>query len=104
MYMVIRRYQVGRGTVDDVVRDVQQNFLPIVSNIQGFVSYEVMAENDRAFCTISVFESENSAAESTRRAGDYVRENLSDRNLERREVIQGAVALHREAMLAGSGH
>ncbi|HEU4700806.1 MAG TPA: antibiotic biosynthesis monooxygenase [Gemmatimonadales bacterium] len=103
MYMVIRRYGAKRGTIDELARDVQQNFLPIASNIQGFVSYEFMSEGDDAFCTVSVFESREGAAESTRRAADYVRERFASRGVERRDVIEGELVLHREAMFAGSG-
>jgi hypothetical protein len=101
MYMVIRRWTVQGASPAEFVQDVRDNFLPVVSAIEGFVSYEVLKEGEHSFSTISVFESQTGAAESTRRASEAVRQRTGESRLVRREVLQGEVVLHREASFAG---
>ena len=102
MYAVIRRYTVTRGSMNELVREVEQGFLPLVSQIPDFISYELLVEGDDAFSTISVFGSEAGTRESTRQAGEFVRDQLRGFEMERRDTVEGAVRVHREAALAGA--
>ncbi len=52
-------------------------FVPIVSGVPGFVAYYVVSEGDGAVISINIFEDKAGADESTRRAADWVRENLA---------------------------
>jgi heme-degrading monooxygenase HmoA len=99
MYMVIRRWTVQGMTPEEFIRDLREKFLPAVSAIEGFISYEVLQEGEHSFSTVSVFNSRDGAAESTRRASECVQQHAGggESRLVRREVLQGAVVLHREA-------
>jgi heme-degrading monooxygenase HmoA len=100
MYMVIRRWTVQGVSPAEFVADVRELFLPAVSALDGFVSYEVLQEGEHSFSTISVFTSRAGAAESTRQASEFVRQRAGETRLVRREVLQGEVVLHHEASFA----
>jgi hypothetical protein len=102
MYAVLRRYTLASGSMGQLVREIQEHFLFRLSQIAGFVSYEVVVEGDQALTTISVFDSDSGAHESTRAAADFVRE-LGDRfTLDRRDTIEGAVLVHQEATIGAA--
>ena len=39
MYAAIRQYQTEPGSIDEVVRRVNEDFVPLISDMQGFVAY-----------------------------------------------------------------
>jgi heme-degrading monooxygenase HmoA len=102
MYTVLRRYTLTRGSTKELARDVQAQFLPRINRLEGFISYELVAESDKALTSISVFETEAGARESTRVAEGYVREIADRFVLERREVFDGELLVHQEATI-GAG-
>jgi len=80
MFAAIRYYRAEPGSVDEVARRVQEGFVPLIRETAGFVSYFVLAPADRedAIVSVSVFEDEESAEESNRKAEDWVGQNLSE--------------------------
>ncbi len=42
MYASIRRYVVHPGSIDEIARQVNKGFLPIIRDIPGFVVYYVV--------------------------------------------------------------
>lgn len=101
MFAAIRRYTMQRGSIEELGRDIEANFLPTVTQIPGFISYQLIDEGPGAMATISVFEDESGVRASTERATAYVREHFADAEITRIDVIEGAVVLHREAAAAG---
>jgi heme-degrading monooxygenase HmoA len=77
MYTVIRRYQ---GVVDttEVARRALEEFAPQLRDQPGFQGYSVVNSGDGVLATITVFESEEAAEESTSAAATWVQENLSN--------------------------
>jgi len=66
MYAVIRRIKVQPGSTDEVVQRAESGLVPIISSVPGFVEYVgVQVEEDVAL-TISLFETQEQAEESTR--------------------------------------
>ena len=55
---------------------MNEGFVPIISQIQGFVAYYWVDAGDGVMISTSVFQDQASAEESNRRAADYVRQNL----------------------------
>jgi hypothetical protein len=94
MYATIRRYKIRSEQVGEVTRKITEDFLPLISAVPGFVSYDVVVEGDRMW-TVSVFETEDGATESTRRAKDYVRQNLASVLPTPPETAQGEVTVHK---------
>jgi hypothetical protein len=71
MYVTLRRYE---GVTDprEVARHVNEGFLPIISEVSGFVDYYFADAGDGVMFSVSIFEDQAGAEESTRRAADYI--------------------------------
>jgi hypothetical protein len=77
MYAAIRRYHTDPDTLDEVVRQVNDGFVPLISEMSGFVAYFALNAGQGEFGTVSVFEDQDSAEESNRVAEEWVQQNLS---------------------------
>ena len=97
MYAAIRRYQVDPGSVDEVTRGINEDFLPIIKEVSGFQAYYVVDGGDGRLATVSVFEDQAGAEESTRKAGDYIRRNMASLLPDPPEVLQGEVVAQEAA-------
>ena len=73
MYVSVRRYQVDPKNTAEVIRKVQEGFVPIVSQAPGFVAYYAIDQGDGTIASINVFEDEAGGQESDRRAADWVK-------------------------------
>jgi quinol monooxygenase YgiN len=80
MFVAIRYYQTAPDSIGEVVNRVKEDFVPIIRDTQGFVSYFILTPSDREgeLVSVSVFESREGAEESNQRAQDWVRQNLSE--------------------------
>src|SRR5918911_3627963 len=97
MFATIRRYTVQGAQMEEMARDIRENFLPRITQVPGFVSYDVLDAGDR-LVTVSVFETREGAEESTRRAAEYVKQNPTfQRGLSKPEITQGEVRVHEAA-------
>ena len=74
MYATIRNYASNAGLADALVEN-ESEVRSIVSGIEGFKAYYLIKTADGA-ASISVFDDEAGATESTRAAGQWVGENL----------------------------
>jgi heme-degrading monooxygenase HmoA len=75
MYTVIRRYQ-GVVNADEVVRRAVEEFGPQLRDQPGFQGYWAVNSGGGVLATITVFESEESAAASTAAAATWVQANM----------------------------
>ena len=75
MHTVIRRYQ-GVVNADEVARRAVEEFAPQLRDQPGFQGYWVIDAGGGVLATITVFESEELAAESTAAAATWVQENM----------------------------
>ncbi|WP_037822237.1 hypothetical protein, partial [Streptomyces sp. NRRL S-146] len=76
MYAVIRRYE-GVTEPAEAGRRVNEAFLPLVRQVQGFVAYYWVDAGDGVMVSTSVFQDRTGAEESTHRAKDFVRDRLA---------------------------
>ncbi|MEU9572512.1 hypothetical protein AB0D62_22130 [Streptomyces massasporeus] len=76
MYAVFRRYE-GVTEPAEAGRRVNEEFLPLVRQVQGFVAYYWVDAGDGVMVSTSVFQDRSGAEESTRRAKDFVRDRLA---------------------------
>ena len=97
MYASVRRYKTDPGSADELVRRVDEGFVPIVTKEPGFVAYHVLDAGDGALVSISVFEDQAGAEESDRMAADWVGENLTSLLPNAPEITAGEVRVHRVA-------
>ncbi|MFF9120717.1 hypothetical protein ACF09Y_35050 [Streptomyces massasporeus] len=76
MYAVIRRYE-GVTEPAEAGRRVNEEFLPLLRQVQGFVAYYWVDAGDGVMVSTSVFQDRSGAEESTSRAKDFVRDRLA---------------------------
>jgi hypothetical protein len=76
MYAAIRTYE----TIDagEVTRRANRGFVPILCGTPGFISYDIVDGGDGKLASISVFEERAGAEQSTRRAAEWVADNLAE--------------------------
>jgi quinol monooxygenase YgiN len=94
VYVAIRRYEVDPGSVEEVLRQINEGFIPIIKDVAGFLSYYALDAGDGVLATISVFEDRAGAEESIRMAADFVEQNLASLLPNPPEIIAGEVSVH----------
>jgi hypothetical protein len=91
MHTVIRRYQ-GVTDTAEVARRAIEEFAPQLREAPGFQAYWVVDAGDGVLATISVFESEEAAEESTAAAATWVQENMPNQVPNPPQVTKGDAA------------
>jgi len=86
MYVALRRYKIKEGSMGEIAGRAQQGFVPLVSQIPGFVAYYGVDAGNDVVVTISLCQDQAAEEESTRRAADWGKQNVA-------EFVQGAVEL-----------
>jgi hypothetical protein len=76
MYVAVRRYE-GVSDPQKVGKVAQEGFIPIISEMPGFVAYYLVDAGDGVIVTTSVFEHKDAEEQSNFRAGEFVQENLA---------------------------
>lgn len=97
MYVSVRRYEMDAETVDELMRRVEEGFVPIISNAPGFIAYYALDAGEGVVASISIFTDQAGAEESTRLAADYVRANLAALLQFMPEITAGEVKVHKAA-------
>ncbi|HEU5363611.1 MAG TPA: hypothetical protein VFU56_09735 [Gaiellaceae bacterium] len=91
MYAVIRAY-TGNSELADALVEHQEEVRQLIGGISGFKAYYVL-RLDEGTSTVSVFENQEGAEESSRAAAGWLRENLAELNVQAPYVTAGEVAL-----------
>ena len=76
MYAVVRRYDGVRDPAE-AGRRVKEGFVPILHEVPGFVAYYWVNAGGGVMYSTSVFQDQAGEEESTKRAEEYVRDNLA---------------------------
>jgi hypothetical protein len=76
MYVAVRRYE-GVSDPQKVAQLVEEGFLPIISEMPGFVAYYFVDAGDGVMVSTSVFEHKEAEEQSNWQAGDFVAEHLA---------------------------
>jgi quinol monooxygenase YgiN len=95
MFVSIRTYRVGSGSMDEVMHRVDRDLADAFAREPGFVSYEVARTGDRTVASITTFRERGQAEASNELAADWVAEELADFEVERMGVINGEVMVSR---------
>ncbi|MFJ3621629.1 hypothetical protein ACIPSH_26260 [Streptomyces iakyrus] len=93
MHAVMRRYE---GVTDpaEAGRRVNEEFLPLLRQVQGFVAYYFVDAGGGVMVSTSVFQDRTGAEESTERARDYVRDRLAELLPNPPQVTEGEAVAH----------
>ena len=76
MYAVVRRYEGVRDS-KKVGQVAEEGFVPLISEMPGFVAYYLVDAGDGVIVSTSVFEHKDAEEQSTFRAGELVQEHLA---------------------------
>jgi len=74
MYATIRRYK-NAGALADTMSSKSDEVKKLITGVPGFVNYCATREGDTV-TSVSIYNDKAGCEESTRRAGEWVRENV----------------------------
>ena len=94
MYAAVRRYE-GVTDPKEVARQGEEHFLPIISEMPGFVAYYCVDAGDGVMVSTSVFEHKDAEEQSTFRAGEFVQEHLAPLLPNPPQVTAGEVGIYK---------
>ena len=92
MHVTIRRYS-GNPELADALVARESEVRDIITGIGGFQAYYLIRGTDGDATSISVFDSESGGEESSRRAAEWLRQNLPDMSVSPPEVTAGEVVI-----------
>ena len=87
MHVVIRRWSNG-GALADAMIERRQDVETLLRAVPGFVAYYAVRDGDTV-SSVTVCNDQAGTHESTRRAGEWVRQNLTGTSMAPPEVSEG---------------
>ena len=94
MYAAVRRYE-GVSDPKEVARQVEEHFLPMISEMPGFVAYYVVDAGDGVMDSISIFEHQAAEEETSWRAGQFVAQYIAPLTPNPPQITAGEVVAHK---------
>ena len=94
MYAAVRRFEGVRDS-QKVVQVAQEGFVPIISEMPGFVAYYLVDAGDGVTVSTSVFEHKDAEEQSTFRAGEFVAQDLGHLAPNPPQVTAGEVVAYK---------
>ena len=94
MYVAVRRYE-GVTDPQRVAKVAQEDFVPLISELPGFVAHYTLDVGDGVMVGISVFEHKDAEEQSTYRAGELVGEHLEPLMPNPPQVTAGEVVAYK---------
>ena len=93
MQASIRKYKVDQGQMDEISRRVEETFVSQVSAVPGFVAYYVIDAGNGILIAVTVGDDADVVQQSADMAAEFVRDELSDVEIERVEAASGEVTV-----------
>ena len=75
-YLTVRRYD-GVTNSKEAARRVQNEFIPLINKLPGFISYYWVDEADGVMVSVSVFATREAEEQSNRVAADFVKQHVA---------------------------
>lgn len=75
MYIVIRKYEVN--SQEEVLRKIQEGFVPLISAMPGFINYYVVPMGLNEIMVVNLFDNEANGQRSTDIAAKWVEDNIA---------------------------
>ena len=94
MYVAVRHYE-GVTDPQKVAQVAQEGFVPIISEMPGFVAHYTLDAGDGVMVSTSVFEHKDAEEESTFVAGEFVAEHLEPLLPNRPQITAGEVVAYK---------
>ena len=89
MYAVVRRYKGATALIDELAQR-EQVVREILQGVPGFAAYYLVRSADGG-ASITVCQDQAGTAESSKRAADWIRQNLPDVTGATPEITEGEV-------------
>ena len=93
MYMAVRRYD-GVSDAQKVRQVAEEGFVPIISEMPGFVAYYWVDAGDGVIVSTSIFEHKDAEEQSTFMAGEFIQEHLAPLLPNPPQITAGEVEIH----------
>ena len=77
MHVVVRSYSAGASELFDLLAEREGEVRELIGGVPGFVSYAAFMTGGEAGMTVTVCQDKEGTDESSRRAAEWVRENVS---------------------------
>ncbi|HEY4387993.1 MAG TPA: hypothetical protein VGN34_26385 [Ktedonobacteraceae bacterium] len=90
MYATVRRYE-GVADPREVARQVNEGFVPLISQIPGVLAYYWIDAGGSVMVSTSIFENQAGAEESNWQAAEWVRQNIATLLPNRPQITAGEV-------------
>jgi hypothetical protein len=94
MYVAVRHFE-GVSDPQKVAQVAEEGFVPIISELPGFVAHYTLDAGDGVIVGISVFEHKDAEEESTFLAGEFVEEHLAPLMPNPPQVTAGEVVVYK---------
>ena len=92
MYAVVRRYQGASQLFDELARR-EQDVRDVILPVPGFVAYYLVRSRDGGV-TVTLCQDQTGTSESSRRAAEWIRQNLPNVAGGTPEVTEGEVVFN----------
>ncbi len=96
MYVTVRRYE-GVSDPSEVGRLVEEGWLPIISEMPGFMAYYWVDAGDGVIISTSVFEHQAAEEQSNWRAGEFVAQYLAPLLPNPPQITAGEVGVYKSS-------
>lgn len=94
MYATVRRYE-GVTDSSEAARRVNEGFVPLISQIPGFLAYYWVDAGGSVMVSTSIFADQAGAEESNRQAADWLRQNIASLLPNPPQITAGEVVAHK---------
>jgi hypothetical protein len=97
MNVTIRRYEsIDQSRKSELIKKLDENLLPTLSELPGFNGYSVIDAGEGVMTSVSFFDTQAQADESTRVAASWLREQKLDAVLSTApKITSGDVVVHK---------
>lgn len=104
MHATIRRFEsVDQGRSDEIVKQVDDTLVPLLSKLPGFGSYQLIDAGHGVMTSISCFDTKEQADESTRVSATWVRDQELEAALPKPpRTTSGKIVVEKTAALASA--
>ena len=79
MYVAIRRYQIDSHRVSTAIEHILKNFVPLIRQTPGLLSYHVIDAGNGALATLTICESQSAVEATNKMAAEWIRQYLAAR-------------------------
>ena len=94
MYVAVRRYE-GVTNPSEAGRIVNEGFVPLISEIPGFIAYYWVDAGDGVMVSTSVFEHKDAEEQTNFVAGEFVQEHILPLLPNRPQISAGEVVAYK---------